>query len=282
MISGDWATTRDFVVQETKDCGDATRYSSEACRDEKATVLVAGGDGTIGEVVHGLATGFANVRLGILPTGTGNDFARWLGIPLDLKAAIETVMTERTRRVDVIRASSHGEVLRYFVNVSVSVTDQEGQERIEAGFKNNWGLLGYLQAGFEAVNEIEAHDIELKIDEEEISLEGSVVVVGSGGSMSAGIHVLPDAKVDDGKLDVAVFRPTTVAGLALLAPWVLSGNHMGGDQVFHRTAKRLTISGKPPLSFTIDDHVFTRDEFTFEVLPQALEIIVGEQESEKG
>ncbi|MGF1581925.1 MAG: diacylglycerol/lipid kinase family protein [Gemmataceae bacterium] len=280
FTSSGWASSHQLDVHVTKSPGDATRLSREACESGKVTIIVAGGDGTIGEVVNGLAGRFKDVRLGILSTGTGNDFARWLDIPLDLEGAIETILAEGTRWIDVIRVSSGDEVLRHFVNVAVSAVDQEGQHRIEAGFKNNWGLLGYLQAGFEAVTEIHPHKIELTIDETEIiKLVGSVIVVGNGGSMSAGIPVLPPAKVDDGQLDVAVFRPTTGAGLALLAPWVLSGTHLGGDQVLHRTAKRLTLRGEPPLSFSIDDHVFTSAQFTFEVIPKTLEVIVRESET---
>ena len=98
----------------SKQPGDAEKFANEA--SDFDLMVSAGGDGTLNEVVNGIARGGCNAALGVLPLGTGNDFARTLGVPTDLETAIEQIMAGKTRAIDLVRVTS--DRIRYFLNVS--------------------------------------------------------------------------------------------------------------------------------------------------------------------
>jgi diacylglycerol kinase (ATP) len=186
-----------------------------------------------------------------------------------------------TRQIDVVRVLGNGRVVRYYLNVAVSGFDEEAKKRIEQGFKSGWGPLGYLFASAAAIPEITTYQIRLQYDDGVVEgLEGSILAVANSGSFGGGIPLLPAARPDDGRLDVLAFRPVTSAGLLMLAPSILAGTHLENENdVYHRTARRVTISASPPLPFHIDDQYFTTGpDLTFEVMPGALELIVPEPE----
>src|SRR5437016_14630293 len=98
----------------SKQPGDAEKFASDS--SEFDLIVSAGGDGTLNEVVNGIAEGGCNAALGVVPLGTGNDFARTLGVPTDLEIAIEHIMAGKTRAIDMVRVTSVRN--RYFVYVS--------------------------------------------------------------------------------------------------------------------------------------------------------------------
>ncbi len=254
---------------------DVKKFVGAAVEEKIQTIIIAGGDGTVGQVIDELGENLSQIRFGIIPLGTGNDFARSLGIPLGLNEAINVMAQGKTKKVDTIRAESSKGESRYFANVCFSGFGQEAHQRIEKAFKENWGPFGHIQATLEAAPEVAPHLFEIGINNESsIKVEGSIIVIANATSMSAGLPIAPGAIVDDGKLDVIIFRPTTAPDMILMTPWVLTGTHLKSHQVFHRTANRATIKSIPQTRFCIDDNVFVGDEITFEVVPQVLEIYV--------
>src|SRR4029077_19326356 len=104
-----------MALRITRKAGDTEKWARAALRKKSDYVVVAGGDGTLNGVVNGLATA-KNVRIGIVPLGTGNDFARTLGLPFSIEQNIEILRSAKTRRIDLVRVKSKR--VRYFVNVS--------------------------------------------------------------------------------------------------------------------------------------------------------------------
>jgi diacylglycerol kinase (ATP) len=265
------------TVWTTRQAGDAEELARRAVERGAELIVACGGDATVGEVLNGLADHLPDVCLGILPLGTGNDFARGLHIPLVPTQAAAMLTAEHRRRVDVIRVHAEGKVLRHFVNVAVSGFAEDAKRRIEFGFKSGWGPLGYLLAAAEAIPEITSYQITLHYSDESVEgLEGSVLIVANGNSFGGGIQIVPPAQVDDGLLDVVAFRPVTSTGLLLVAPALLRGTHLELDEVYHYQARRVTINADPMLPFHIDDQYFTLPSLTFEVLPRALQVIAPE------
>jgi diacylglycerol kinase (ATP) len=263
------------VVWPSERVGHAEELARQAIKQGAEVVIAGGGDATVGEVLNGIATHLDQIRFGILPLGTGNDFARGANIPLELPEAVEVLLRGKIRPVDVVRVICGGEVLRYFLNVAVSGFDEDAKKRMEQGFKSGWGPLGYLFAAAEAIPEITLYQIKIQLDNAHVEgLEASILVVANGSSFGGGIPLHPEALVDDGKLNVLAFRPGTSGELLLLAPAVLGGTHLELDETYHRTARRVTIWATPPLPFHIDDRYFTTcPDLTFEVLPRALRLI---------
>jgi len=96
--------------------GSAARFARAAIKNGSETIIAAGGDGTLNEVINGVGENLTDVRVGLLPLGTGNDFGRSIGLPVDLEAAIEVIRAGETRAIDLVRVTS--DEVRYFVNVS--------------------------------------------------------------------------------------------------------------------------------------------------------------------
>jgi diacylglycerol kinase (ATP) len=265
-------------VWTTKRAGDAEVLARRAVERGADVVVAGGGDATVGEVLNGIAGHLDQVRLGVLPLGTGNDFARGLHIPLNPVQAAELLVEGPIRMVDVVRVSRDGETLRRFANVAVSGFAEEAKRRIEHGFKSGWGPLGYLLAAAEAIPEITGYQVTLHYSPEAVEgLEASILVIANGGSLGGGIPIIPPARFDDGLLDVLAFRPVTSTGLLLVAPALLRGTHLELEQVYHQQAPRVTIQAAPMLPYHIDDHHFTYPEVTFEVLPRVLRVIAPAQ-----
>src|SRR5947209_4888355 len=96
--------------------GSAARFARTAIRQGRETIIAAGGDGTLNEVINGIGENVTKVRVGLIPLGTGNDFARTIGVPTDLEGAIDLIAAKKTRAVDLVRVTS--DAVRDFVNVS--------------------------------------------------------------------------------------------------------------------------------------------------------------------
>jgi diacylglycerol kinase (ATP) len=277
LLRETFATWPHTELWPTRGIGDGCQLARKAVRDGAKTVVAVGGDGTIGEIVNGLIGYLDRVRLAILPLGTGNDFARSLQIPTDWEAAVEVLRQGATRRFDMVQVRRHEKVIRHFVNLAVGGFTEEGKIRIEQTFKENWGPFGYLRAALESTWEISPYRIELTLDDDPPEIwDASILVVANSGFMSAGIPIVPVALADDGKLNILAICPTTVAELLVLAPWVLAGNHLESEWVIHRTARKAVVRTNPVMPFHVDDLFVTYPTLEFEVIPQALAIVIPE------
>src|SRR5438046_3392468 len=147
----------------TEQPGDAEKFASEACNFD--LVISAGGDGTLNEVVNGIAHGGCNAALGVLPLGTGNDFARTLGVTNNLDTAIEQVAAGKTRAIDLVRVTSDS--VRYFANVSSVGFSGVVDEKLTPEMKRTWGPLAYLRSAAAAFSELRGYETKVSLDDAE-------------------------------------------------------------------------------------------------------------------
>ena len=158
-------------------------------------VIAAGGDGTVAEVVNALSEDFSRATLGVLPLGTGNDFARSLGLPLDLAGAIAAIERGTTRAIDVIRVSQpNRQRVRHFINIAASGFPSAVNLRVEEQFKSNWGPFGYLAAAAEALPEVTAYEVALFSTMRAHCGDGVSPVVANGRCMASGCRSRPHAQ----------------------------------------------------------------------------------------
>jgi diacylglycerol kinase (ATP) len=260
--------------------GDAREMAAEAARGGADLVVAAGGDGTLNEVVNGLVglgKSFSRARLGLLPLGTGNDFARSINVPADLDAALAILEAGRVQAVDVACATLAGQS-RYFINASAGgfsgvVSEKAGEA------KDRWGPLAYLRAALGTLPELQGFKTRITLDGSE-RLEGETynIVLSNGRFVAAGIPVAPQARLDDGLLDVMITPATTIPMLALVVPQVLLGRHTESELLLFRKVSRIEIESDPPMSFNVDGELIGDEPASFAVLPRALEVIVGPEE----
>jgi diacylglycerol kinase (ATP) len=259
-------------VRLTNKPGSAARFARTAIGKGRETIIAAGGDGTLNEVINGIGENLGAARVGLLPLGTGNDFARSLNLPVDLEAAIDVILAGETRAVDLVRVTSDD--VRYFVNVSAGGFSGLVDEKLTPEMKKTWGPLAYLRSAAAALPELRAYRTTLAFDNaESLMLELYNVVVANGRYVAGGMLIAPEASIDDGLLDVVLIPKRPAPELALVVAQIALGTHLSSDAVIHRRAAKLTVNSKPGMWFNVDGELVGNEPATFEVVPRALRFI---------
>jgi diacylglycerol kinase (ATP) len=189
---------RHAVVCTTSGAGDAERLARNAAVEGYEKIVAAGGDGTVNEIVNGIAG--HNVSLGLLPIGTMNVFATELGLPLnDLASCWQIIEQNRTHRVDLPRANG-----QHFVQLAGVGLDAQAVKETSGAFKRSFGPLSYL---ISAVQVASRTPPVLRIESDDAATdEGSFVLVGNGRLYGGRFPFFKQAVMDDGLLDVIVFK----------------------------------------------------------------------------
>src|SRR5438045_8341574 len=181
--------------------GDAEKFAREASNFDM--IVSAGGDGTLNEVVNGIARTGCDAALAVFPLGTGNDFARTLGVPSVLDSAIEQIMAGRTRAVDLVRVTSDS--VRYFVNVSSGGFSGVVDEKLTPEMERTWGPLAYLRGAAAAFAELRGYATTVAFDDaESLELDLYNVIIANGRYVAGGIPVAPEAGITDALLDIVL------------------------------------------------------------------------------
>src|ERR687889_183896 len=242
-------------------------------------LIVAGGDGTVNDVVNGLGrAGFPEgVTLGILPAGTGNDLAATLAVPDDPELAEDVIGQKRERKLDVARVRSEGVGERFFINVATGGLGAEFSDANDEELKKRWGKLSYVRASLEVAKDFGVRDLTLYLDGEERRVKAVNIAVGNCRYTGGGWPATPKANPEDGLLDVVVIEALGVADLLELAPAALSeSDYLDSDGVLFVRAKEIRVETQPPgLEFTADGEIIGNEPAQFSVLPRTLKVIVG-------
>jgi len=236
-------------------------------------IVAAGGDGTLNEVVNGIGGNRSRARLGLIPLGTGNDFARTLGIPTDLDEAIAVLASGHTRAIDLVRVTS--DRVRYFVNVSAGGFSGLVNEKLTPKMKRTWGPLAYLRSAVAALPQLRAYRTKVSLGKrKQLSLSLYNVVIANGRYVAGGRLIAPKASITDGLLDIILIQERSAAELALLAAQVALGKHLSSDAIVFRRATKVTVNSKPGMWFNVDGELVGNLPATFEVLRRALRFVV--------
>lgn len=269
------AGQRETTLYETDRTGHATKLAAEALAGGYEQLVAAGGDGTIHEVVNGLAGDFARARLGIIPLGTGNDLARTLAIPDDPLEALALITDGRQRWIDLIKVESAGQVL-YGINVAAGGFSGQVNEVLTDELKATWGPLAYLLGAIRIVPDLTGYQTTIAWDDGPVQrIEALNIVVANGRTVAGGFRVAPLANPEDGLLDVIIVHYGDALDLAGVAARLITGNYLNSDQVTHRRTRRAHIAAHPGMWFNVDGELFTNQPVSFTVLPQALRVVVG-------
>jgi len=181
----------------TTRAGQATELARQAAEEGASLVVAAGGDGTCGEVANGIVG--MPARLGILPLGTGNDFARCAGISENLQTAVENLFTGKPRRVDLGWVNG-----RYFLNIAGCGFDAAVAERVNRGFRFVSGTAAYIAAVVHTLITFKPPHMRITMDDEEVYLRALLCTVANTQSYGGGMRIAPYAQIDDGLLDVCI------------------------------------------------------------------------------
>jgi diacylglycerol kinase (ATP) len=241
-------------------------------------LVVAGGDGTINAVVNAIAPRFQEIELALLPFGTGNDLARSLDIPLDdMDEAVRLAFRGEAVPIDLGHVEGGRET--YFINAASGGVGGTVASDIASAEKIRWGAFAYWRTAITKLAQLSEYQVQVQIDEELVELSLYGLVVANGRFVGGGFEIAPRAKLNDGLLDVTtipVLPPTELLTAGL--NFGLQRFEQAPAIKFYR-ARRVTISSQPAIPFSVDGEPMRTYNAAFEVIPNALRVVVGEEAS---
>lgn len=271
-------------IEHTRGRRDAERLAREAVRAGIERLVVAGGDGTLGEVTSGLLGaelgGYAEI--GLLPLGTGSDFARSLGIPRDPDAALGVLCSGSARRVDAGRLSCRGPDgaprTAHFANVASFGISALIDELVNETTKVFGGGVSFLLGTVRAILRYRSAPVALRMDGETLGEEPLVLAAAANGRyFGGGMKVAPEARLDDGLLDVVTVRDLPVRELLTKLPRIYRGTHLDEPAVRWLRGRTLeaTAPGDGPPAPGRDGVRVELDGEPLGTLPARVEVLPG-------
>ena len=256
-----------FVVRnlQGRDVDEAADLARGCVADGVEALVVCGGDGLVHLGVQAVAG--TGIPLGLIPSGTGNDVARYLDLPrTDPVAAADRIIASRRRTIDLARSGD-----RYFVTVLAAGFDAIVNERANA---MSWprGRLRYSLAVVSELRRFRPLPYTLDLDGAPRTVEAMLVAVGNGPSFGGGLRITEGALLDDGMLDVVVITRMSKARLVRSYPRLFTGRIDGIAEYVHRRVRSVTIAA-PGIVTYADGERFGPLPLTIECVPGALEVL---------
>lgn len=266
--------------QATEYPAHASEVAAHATERGYQTVVALGGDGTVHEVINGLMRlpPEQRPRLGVVPLGSGNDFAHAVGIQANPQDAMRRVFSGAPRAVDVALIRDGAGRSEYFNNSAGLGFDAAINIRSRQITRLN-GVLMYLAATLQSIAlNFEAPHLKVEYDGGALDQPVMMLTVGNGLREGGGFVTTPDAKVDDGLLDFLYITQVTQFRMLQLLPRVMNGTHVGQPDVHIKRTTRLVIDSDRALPIHIDGELFAPYEANvrhveIEVLPAAVNVL---------
>lgn len=288
--SGPWSVQRELpavvshleehgwrsTLHLTERPGEATELARRACDDGLDAVFVVGGDGTVNEVINGLAEG--SVALGVLPGGTGNVWAKGLGLPTrsplhpsPLVESVRALVPGTVRRIDL--GKSNG---RYFLQWTGLGLDAEVTYALEPRTRRQrrLGAAAYIVAGLTIAANMAGIRSRITIDGHRIYSRSILIVISNSQLYGGSVRIATDARLDDGLLDVDVFTGTGFSSAVRTTLGVITGLHVHDPRHSVHLGRTIHIQTDKPMPIHVDGEPFGLTPLECEVVPHALSVII--------
>jgi diacylglycerol kinase (ATP) len=261
-------------VSETTGVGDLESRVRAYAATAQGNLLVAGGDGSVHEAVNGILSADADLSLGLVPIGTGNDFAKACGIPLDWETAT-TLLAARIsddaprRRIDAGRMND-----RYFAN-GLGIGFDAKVNRIARKYRWPIGDLIYLVAVVEGLwDGVITPSVVMRYGSEEYRGGITLANISNGAWVGGMFHIAPMASNDDGKFDLVYAKPVSRRRAVVLLPKLIRGSHVGERDIVCERIESFELVADAPVPSHLDGEVQPmQTDFRVAMLKNALSII---------
>lgn len=240
-----------------------------AAASDAEVILAVGGDGTAHEVANGLLRRSRRPVMGVLPVGTGNDFARALGLPRDPAAAAGMLLTARPKLLDVGVVND-----RYFLTVAGAGFDGEVARQVNAWPKVLGGTAMYVLGILKMLVTYRPVEVEIVTDGIPDRERLFLIAVGNTAWNAGGMWMVPSARPDDGILHVVIAGPLSRIETLGVLPRVYSGRHLLHPKVRQAQGREIIVTSTTPLTVQADGEIIGTLPATFRVHPGALEVLI--------
>ena len=269
-------------IETTQSAGDAHSLAREAVQAGASAVVACGGDGTLSQVLNGLLEGDGAARgvsLGLIPLGTGNDFARHIGIAGGIESAVAQLAHGETQGIDVARIRLNGSAPVHFLNIAGTGFDALAAQRVDAGrshpvLRHVRGTPAYLLAVIGELRRLNATALRLEIDGTVHHERGLMCAFANSSSYGGGMRVAPDASLHDGVLDVCLIQDAGRMEFLRAFPGVFAGRHTNHPKVRMYRGSQIRLESDRPLPVLVDGDVLGTTPLEIEVIPGAVEMIL--------
>lgn len=248
--------------------GDATREAAEACERGYDIIIASGGDGTLNEVINGMAGQRHLPPLGIFPLGTTNDFARAMKIPRRWEDYCDLIIQNQTRPIDIGKVNG-----RHFINIAGGGSLTELTYEVPSRLKTMIGQLAYYVKGVEKM--VNLSPMHLVIDaagHDTIEGEFMLFLVANSNSVGGFEKLAPGAEIDDGILDVIAVRKCNLAEFIRLVTMALRGDHFNDPHVVYLKTPKMEVVSPNHVLLNLDGELGGELPGVFEILPNHVQI----------
>lgn len=265
---------------ETGSASELESASRQALVEGHRLLLAMGGDGTFQALANGAFESDAIV--GVLPAGGGNDFAAALGLPGDFIRAAEKLLKGKPRSVDLLRVRTADGRTRLFAGGGGVGLDAEATLRANGPYRRLPGRFRYIASALHALSEHQPLQIRLEFPGTDIQpLEAISLLAGvlNTPTYGGGVRLAPDARIDDGLLDVVLIGDMSILGVLKLLPRLVGSGELRTSQLKRWQAKRLIIGTDRPALFHGDGEILGPTPVEIEVVPNAVRVLAPLPES---
>jgi diacylglycerol kinase (ATP) len=269
-----------FEAEFTHEPGHATTLARDAVAAGYRTIVSVGGDGTLNEVVNGLiGNGRAapDVKLGLVPGGTGSDFGRGLGLPRDPLAAALRLLKAEPRWLDVGQITCKlgaGTNTRYFINVAGIGFDGAVSDHVNRSSKALGGTIPYLSSLLVTLFSYTNKRVRWTLDGQARDEVLNSVIVANAHYFGGGMHISPNSKMDDGLFHVITLGDWGTLEFLVAVPRVYDGTHLTHPKVKEYTGREVTVEADGRMFMQAEGDLFGEAPATFKILPRALQVLV--------
>jgi len=231
----------------THGVGDATRAARAAVENRYDLVVAAGGDGTLYEVINGLAEQEYRPRLGIIPAGTTNDFARALHVKRSISEAIDIIAVGHTIPIDIGKVND-----RYFINIAGGGRITELSYEVSSKMKTAIGQLAYYLKGIEILPTIKATHMRIEYDGQVFDDKAMLFLVANTNSVGGFEKIAPGASLHDGFFTLLILKKVNLLEFINVVRLAAKGEHIHNEHVIYARAKQISISSNQTVQLNLD------------------------------
>jgi diacylglycerol kinase (ATP) len=271
-----------FEYRFTESPGHATEITRQFLKDGQDLIIAVGGDGTTNEVVNGffdpehkaIRPGAA---ISFISGGTGRDLIRTVGIPTDTTEAVKHIISSPVRPIDLGRVSFVNNQgfsdIRHFINVAGLGLDGATVNRVNKTSKALGGFVSFLWATVATLVLYKNQNMKIAVDGLQVCDEPvTVVVFGNGRYFGGGMHIAPNAKLDDGYFDIVILKDLSKVNLLLSLPRVYKGTHLSHPRITSLRGKAVKVTADESALLDLDGEQPGCAPVEIELLPRAINL----------